>query len=61
MFNFEQKIMPEEVESKLDKLYYADIIRKGPQGYSGFYDICLMRYIQLHYKAGLENIEEIDY
>ena len=50
----------EDVEIKLDKLYYADIIRKGPEGYSGFYDICLMKYIQSHYKEGLEEIEEID-
>jgi len=50
----------EAVEIKLDKLYYADIIRKGPEGYNGFYDICLMKYIQLHYKEGLESLEKID-
>ena len=49
-----------EVEKKIEKLYYADIVHKTANRYFGFKDICLMRYIKHVYANDLEGMPHID-
>ncbi|MCP4404210.1 MAG: hypothetical protein GY801_43745, partial [bacterium] len=49
-----------EVETKIEKLYQADLMYRSAAKYYTFNDICLMRYIKFVYEQDLEGIEAID-
>ena len=49
-----------EVEKKIEKLYYADIVHKEENKFRGFQDICLMRYIQNVYASDIKDVPAID-
>jgi len=49
-----------EVEKKIEKLYYADIVHKERNRFMGFQDICLMRYIQTVYANDIKGVAKID-
>jgi DNA-binding transcriptional ArsR family regulator len=49
-----------EVEKKIEKLYYADIVHKEENRFRGFQDICLMRYIQNVYSSDIKGVPVID-
>jgi len=56
----EINIPVDEVEKKIEKLYFADLVYKPSGRNFAFNDICLMRYINYVYSQDLKDVKKID-
>ncbi|MCP4756749.1 MAG: hypothetical protein GY866_38290, partial [Proteobacteria bacterium] len=53
-------VPPKTVETKIEKLYLADLVYRSAARYYTFNDICLMRFIEFVYGRDLEGVEAVD-